>query len=393
MEQSKIIRFIVRHRWRYFAGLLALGAGLWLAQFFVWPASIPSRASFSLSAADEGLRQFFLYKKGMISEVLETVDDEYDGRVVGFRQDVRVVVGEAQFRTQFATQPGVIVPKLAVGDRVVVTAVETGEGQSEYVIVDRYRLPALSWVVGLFCLLVLLVGLWRGFASLLGLAFSFAILVFGVAPNILLGRDPVVVTLVGGALVVLVNTFLSHGLRSQSVLALAATIISLAAGLGAAYAALPAVQLFGTADSTLVFLQSGMLGALQLPAIFMAAIIIGALGVLDDVIVTQIESVHQLSEVNASLSQKELFVRGMAVGRHHIAAVINTLMLAYAAVALPLLLLVLATASEPAWVVLNSEQVAEEIVRSVLGSGALILAVPIATALAAVRYGRRPVLS
>ncbi len=389
MEQSKLVRSMLRYRWHYCAGLLIVGAGLWLAQFFVWPASIPSRASFSLSAADEGLRQFYIYKKGTVSEILESVDDEYDGRVVGFRQDVRVEVAGESIRMLYATQPGVIVPKLAVGDRVVVTAVETGEGPSEYVIVDRYRLPALSWVVGLFCALVLFVGLWRGFASLLGLVFSFAILVFGVAPNILLGRDPVVVTLVGGALVVLVNTFLSHGLRSQSVLALVATIASLAAGLGAAYVALPAVQLFGTADSTLVFLQSGMLGALQLPAVFMAAIIIGALGVLDDVIVTQIESVHQLSQVNASLTQKELFTRGMAVGRHHIAAVINTLMLAYAAVALPLLLLVLATASEPAWVVLNSEQVAEEIVRSVLGSGALILAVPIATVLAALRYGHR----
>lgn len=389
MERNKIVRYMLRYRWYFFSGLLAAGLALWLAQFFVWPASIPGRASFALSAADEGLRQFSVYKQGTITEVVETVEDEYDGRVVGFRQDVRVRVDGTELRTFYATQPGVTVPKLVVNDRVVVTAVETGEGQSEYVIIDRYRLPALAWVVGFFCLLVLLVGLWRGLASLLGLAFSFAVLVFGVAPNILLGHDPVLVTLIGGALVVSVNTFLSHGMRSQSVLALVATIASLAAGLGAAYVALPAVQLFGTADSTLVFLQSGMLGALQLPAIFMSAIIIGALGVLDDVIVTQIESIHQLSQVNALLSQKELFVRGMAVGRHHIAAVINTLMLAYAAVALPLLLLVLATASEPAWVVLNSEQVAEEIVRSVLGSGALILAVPIATALAALRYGQK----
>ncbi len=379
----------MQYRFHILFVLLGVGVALWLAQFFVWPTSIPTKTSFSLSAADEGLRQFDMYQKGRVTEVLETIDDEYDGRVVGFRQDVRVDVAGKQFRTLYATQPGVTVPKLSVGDRVVVTMLKTGEGESEYIIIDRYRLPALTWVVGLFCILVLLVGLWRGLASLFGLAFSFAVLVFGVAPNILLGHDPVLVTLIGGALVVLVNTFVSHGMRSQSVLALAATVVSLVAGLAAAHVALPAVQLFGTADSTLVFLQSGLMGALQLPSVFMAAIIIGALGVLDDVIVTQIESVHQLSLVNTTLSQKELFVRGMAVGRHHIAAVINTLMLAYAAVALPLLLLVLATASEPAWVVLNSEQIAEEIVRSILGSAALILAVPIATVLAAMRYGHQ----
>ncbi len=363
---------------------------MWLAQFVVLPAQLGRVVGFSLAAADQNLSPFMSYARATVIGLEGLREDEYAGKVVSFQQDVRIRMDDKELVTVFATQPGVLVSKLEVGDEVVVARV--GTDPNDYVIVEQYRLPVLWVYIGVFALLVVLVGFWRGFTALVGLAFSVGVLVFGIIPNILLGHSALLTTLIGGAVIVLVNTYLTHGLSKRTALAIASTVSALALGIGLAFYALPHALLFGTADSNALFLQSGLLGALDLSGILLSAIIIGTLGVLDDVVVTQIESVHQLARANCEFSMKDLFVRGMVVGRHHIAAVVNTLFLAYVGVALPLLLLLFVTASQPLWVVLNSEQIAEEIVRTLLGSATLILAVPLATMLAAWVYGKQKLM-
>jgi uncharacterized membrane protein len=146
-------------------------------------------------------------------------------------------------------------------------------------------------------------------------------------------------------------------------------------------------RLFGYGTSDSAVLSFGYQAGIDMRGILLAGIIIGTLGVLDDVTTSQTEAVTQLRAANSSLSTRELFVRAMAIGRHHIASLVNTLVLAYAGSSLPLFLLFSLNQADPWWVILNSEFIAEEIVRTLVGSSILILAVPLATIIAA-RWGR-----
>jgi len=142
-------------------------------------------------------------------------------------------------------------------------------------------------------------------------------------------------------------------------------------------------QLLGLGSEEAMFLQLDPSLTLNLQGLLLSGIIIGTLGVLDDVTASQAAVVDEISKANESLGFKELYKRGLSVGHEHIAALVNTLFLAYAGAALPLFLLFYINKTQPLWVILNGELIAEEIVRTMVGSSALVLAVPITTALAA----------
>lgn len=358
-------------------------------------------AKFSLEAADENLSPFSAFERGSVVEVVSAEDDIFENRVVGWRQVLQVELRASKkvVSVDYSTQPGVPTPKFNKGDKVVLGSIpapvydadtaEQKDAEPLYVIVDRYRLPAILWIVAGFVLLIIVIALARGAASLLGLVFSLVVLLFGIVPNILAGHNPLLVTLIGSLCIVTVSTFLAHGFRRLSVIALVSILCALSLGLLLAFILLPALQLFGTGNSSALLLQAGLQGSLNLSGILLAGIIIGTLGVLDDVIITQVSSVEELSLADGRLSRSELYKKAMAIGRQHIAAVINTLVLAYAGVALPLILLMFVASSQPWWVVLNSEPIAEEIIRTIIGTASLILAVPIATLLA-VRFYAGP---
>jgi len=149
-------------------------------------------------------------------------------------------------------------------------------------------------------------------------------------------------------------------------------------------------RLFGLGSEESLDLQYGALKNINLQGLLLAGIIIGALGVLDDITTAQTAAVAELKLANAKLSFDELYRRGMAVGKEHITSLVNTLALAYAGASLPMLLL-FTVYQQPLWVTLNSEFVVEEVVRTVVGSLALTVAVPITTFLAAYWFSRHPV--
>lgn len=370
--------------------------GLILGRYISLPSS--ARTQFSLEAADQNLSPFSVYGQGVVTEIVNSEDNVFEGRIIGWQQTLEVELRTSKkvVSIDYSTQPGVPAPKFKKGERVVlggipettygIDAAAHNEAELQYVIVDRYRLPVVLWVLTGFALLVMGVALGRGVTSLLGLAFSLGVLLFGIVPNILAGHSPLLTTLVGCACIMTVATFLAHGFRKLSVIALVSTVCSLCVGLLLAFVLLPASQLFGTADSSALLLQAGLNGSLNLSGVLLAGMIVGILGVLDDVVVTQVSSVEELSLAGASLTRMQLYKKAMSIGRQHIAAVINTLVLAYAGVALPLILLMFVASSQPLWVVLNSEPIAEEIVRTIIGTTSLILAVPIATLLAARFY-------
>lgn len=274
--------------------------------------------------------------------------------------------------------------KIKEGDHVFLQVIrnrDSGETMSVFLI-DVKRTSALYWMIGLFIALVLLIGRWRGLAALFGIGVTIAILFGFIFPLILGGSDPVLVTVIGGITILAVNMHLSHGFNKGTLLAFLSTVIGLALVAVFAYVFVGISHLSGLASEEAVLLYFFDTDLIVPKGILLAGIILGAVGVLDDIAVTQSETVHELKKVNPDLSRSELFVAAMRVGRHHIASTVNTLVLAYAGVAVPLILLFLVTPEINAARFLNEEAVFEEIVRTIAGTMGLILTVPLATWLA-----------
>lgn len=279
-------------------------------------------------------------------------------------------------------------PEMAVGDRVEVQAFADPDGATQYFVADFQRLPVLAVLVGLFVLAVLAVGGWHGVRSLLGLAVSLLIVVRFVVPAILAGTNPSLVALVGAMAVMVVTLYLAHGLSPMTTAAIVGTAAALllTVVLGVVFIDQGRITGFSSEEAGLV--QFAVQG-IDLRGLVLAGLIIAALGVLDDVTVSQASTVFAIHDTDRELTWRPLMARAMKVGRDHIASVVNTLFLAYAGASLVLLVL-FSTNGVPVLELVNSEILAVEIVKTVVGSLGLIAAVPLTTALAAAVAVRRP---
>jgi uncharacterized membrane protein len=272
-------------------------------------------------------------------------------------------------------------PPFRVGDRLALAPAAGSGGDDPYVIIDFQRLPALWLLFGLFIAAVVAVGRWQGVRSLLGLALSLAIVVRFVVPAILAGTSPPLVALVGALAIMIVTLYLAHGISEMTTAAVVGTAAALllTIGLGVLFIAYGRISGFASDEAALARLA---VDGLDVQGLVLAGLIIAALGVLDDVTISQASTVFALHETDRRLTWAALFSRAMKVGRDHIASVVNTLFLAYTGASLALLVL-FSTSGLPASELLNSELFAQEIVAIVVGSLGLIAAVPLTTALAA----------
>jgi uncharacterized membrane protein len=294
-----------------------------------------------------------------------------------------------QIETDLPRGPGS--PEIDEGDKLTLIHTEGTASGVEYQILDHQRGTGL-WVLGVaFALAVVAFGRWRGLAALGGLAITFGVLLFFIVPAILDGRSPLLVAIVGSAAIMLSVLYLTHGFTVPTTVAVAGTLASLMlTGLLAA-AATAALHLTGVGTEETNFL-SLTFSDVNMQGLLLAGILIGSLGVLDDVAVTQAVTVSELAHANPALSATRLYRAAARVGRAHITSVINTLVLAYAGASLPLLIL-LSAGNAPVGEALTSQMLTQEIVRSVVGTIGLIAAVPLTTALAAfaaTRRARRP---
>jgi uncharacterized membrane protein len=282
-------------------------------------------------------------------------------------------------------EPGT--PHFAVGDRVVLgwSGGDPADPGS-YQVVDFQRGPSLVWLAVAFAAAVLLLGRWRGLAALAALALSFLVLLVFVLPAILAGHDPLAVAVVGSCLIMFAVLYLTHGPSARTSTAVLGTLLSLAliGVLGAAFAA--ASRLTGLDDQTSNLIATLGTGV-DARGLLLAGMIIGALGVLDDVTVTQTSAVWELHTADPRMGPALLFRSAMRIGRDHVASAVNTLVLAYAGASLPLLLLFTLSGQRLGEVV-TTQDVATEVVRTLVGSIGLVASVPITTALAAVVASR-----
>ncbi len=278
-------------------------------------------------------------------------------------------------------------PDFEVGDEVNLALVQVGEDTFEYYVNDFQRIPTLRLLLGIFIAAVLLISRWHGLRALIGLGASLLIVVQFIVPAILAGSSPPLVALVGAMAVMIVTLYMTHGLNEMTTAAVIGTAASLILTIGLALVFISEGKITGFASDDAVFARFAIEG-LDLQGLVLAGLIIAALGVLDDVTVSQASTVFALHDTNRRLTWGALFARAMKVGRDHIASVVNTLFLAYAGASLALLVL-FSTSGLPMAEIINSEVLAEEIVKTVVGSLGLIAAVPFTTALAATVAVRR----
>ena len=295
---------------------------------------------------------------------------------------VRVTTGPGAGGTATTDLPqGPGAPPLHVGDKVVLLYFpDAVPGGRAYSVIDHQRGTPMIWLLALTALVIVAFGRWRGVSSLAGLAISFAVLLLFVIPAILTGSPPLLVAVVGASAIMFAALYLTHGVTVHTSVAIAGTLASLVVTglLGVGFTG--AMHLTGIASDDDSYLSATQ-GSIDMRGLLLAGIIIGALGVLDDVTVTQAATVAELAEAGPT-TRWQLYRTASRIGRAHVASAVNTIVLAYAGAALPLLLLI-AAGTQPVSQLVTSEFLAQEILRSAVGTIGLVASVPITTALAA----------
>ncbi len=271
-------------------------------------------------------------------------------------------------------------PTFETAERVVLASTPGGPPGFEYQFADRERRSVLAWATIAFALAVIALGRWRGLAALGGLGLSVIVILWLVLPGILNGAPPVLVALVGASVIAFGALYLTHGFQRLTDVALIGTLSALGLTAVLSGLVLTVARISGFSSEEAIFLS--FFEGVDIRGLVLAGTVLGAAGALDDVTVTQASAVNEIWRANPNTTSRELFRRGLAVGRDHIAATVNTLLLAYAGASLPLLVLFVISGQELS-VVANSETVAIEIIRTLVGSIGLVSAVPVTTWLAA----------
>ncbi len=272
-------------------------------------------------------------------------------------------------------------PDVSRGDKLVLSYTPTAERGFQYQFADRQRKPVLFWLAALFALAVVVLGRLRGFTALAGLGASLVVLLAFAVPAIIDGNTPIGVAVVSAAAISYFALYLAHGFTAMTTVALLGTLASLGLTALLAVVFVELAQFSGFASEEATFLAATA-GSIDLRGLLLAGVVIGALGAIDDMTVTQASAIAELHAANPTMGRRRLYLAGIRIGRDHVASTVNTLVLAYAAASMPLLVLFVLSKQSLASVA-NGEVVAIEVVRTLVGSIGLVASVPITTWLAA----------
>jgi len=270
---------------------------------------------------------------------------------------------------------------LAVGQRIYMNYLVTVGGSEMFSVRDIDRRLSIGLLVAAFALVVVWFGRLQGVRSLISLAGSLLVIVYVLLPLLIRGYNPVLMSVLIGILILFVAIFFTHGFNRRSLVAFSGTTIAVILTGVMAFVSIKMLRLSGFFSDETVYLHFSTSGALNFEGLLLGGIIIGVLGVLDDIAISQVAMVKELSETNPNAKPQELYQRALRVGREHVGALVNTIVLAYAGVSLPLLLWFSQSAATFGTII-NNEVFATEIARTVVGSIGLILTVPITTYIA-----------
>ncbi|MGX7732633.1 YibE/F family protein [Rhodococcus sp. 2H158] len=284
-------------------------------------------------------------------------------------------------RTLLEIGPGPGQPDLRVGEEIRLVRQVDPSGATQYSFYDYSRGLPLALIITAFVVVIVAVARWRGLRALIGLLVAFGVLVVFMLPALLDGKPAVPVALVGGAIILYAVLYLAHGVNLRTSSALLGTLASMLLAALLSYLAIWMTHLTGLSEEQNTDVQL-YLEQVSITGLLLAGFIIGSLGVLNDVTITQAASAFELAALDPTASRRKVFSSAMRVGRDHIASTVYTLVLAYAGGALPLLLL-FSVAGRSISDVLTGDAVAIEVVRACVGGIALALSVPLTTGIAA----------
>jgi len=339
-------------------------------------------------SAQEPFRQD-TYHKARVEAVLEEGSRSINGLELPY-QIVRVTMLDGALKDREITiDHGTIftIDKakfVRPGQTVVVVQTLGPDSQFLYQIIDVYRLDSLIPFLLLFVISVIILSQWRGVGSIVGMAISLLVIAKFIVPQILAGNDPLIISIVGCLFIMVVTIYLAHGFSRQTTVALVSTFITLIITGSISIVLVKLMHLTGLGTDDAYSLKLGASAIINFKGLLLGGILIGALGVLDDVTTGLTASMFELKKANTGLSFIQLANAGLRVGREHVSSLVNTLVLAYAGASLPIFIILITNPNNyPLWSTLNSEMAVEEIVRTLSGSIGLITAVPLTTILAA----------
>lgn len=403
-------------RWIVIVSLAVIGIGVVAGAVVLWPSNSDHAIPMQFRSADGGsIRAVDGQVVGQVradclNPLAGTAQDSSEFQIEGkaelgpcIQSTVRIDSGDDEGRytllevptnrAQSGTEPGAVTqsrgspdqpqagqPTLNTGDKLRLSVVPGPDGTPRYTFFDFNRtVPTLVWAF-LFVAAITLVAAWRGFRSIIGLAFAFLVLGVFTLPAILDGESPVAVAVVSSAAILFVVLYLAHGVSLRTSSALLGTLMSLMLAGLLSWLAIDTMHLTGLSGDQTTNLQVYQ-GSISISGLLLAGFIIGTLGVLNDVTITQASAAFELAAAGES-TRLGTFRAAMRVGRDHIASTVYTLVFAYAGSALPLLLL-FSVAQQPFGSLITTDAVAVELARSFVGGIAIALSVPLTTVIAA----------
>ena len=291
---------------------------------------------------------------------------------------VKVLEGQWKNKTVPVRIPEESKSAIRVGTAVwMLYDVDAASTGTPFLFTDIKRGNALLILAALYVVVVLAVAGRRGFLALLGLLASSLVIVFFILPALMAGQPPMLVTLAGVGAIMFLSVYLAHGVTIRTTTALIGTLLGLLITVLLAYIGTRAVGISGASDEDALILGT-QLPVLSLPSLFMCGVVIAGLGALNDVTITQASAVWELDETDPLMNRRKLFSRAMRIGRDHIASTVYTLAFAYVGTALPTLILAMLS-QRPFLELLTVSQISEEIVRTLVASVGLVLAIPATT--------------
>lgn len=331
-----------------------------------------------------------------VVEVVRQQNTALTDGTTALQQDLRLIGLEDEFKGKTMNYLGIgdldVVKKniYHVGDTVLVLASIDDQGNYHYYVTDFVRTKSLLYLTIIFVFILFAVSGTKGIRALLSLIFSFLVIMKYIVPQILDGADPIIVTIIGSFVILFAVIYLSEGWTKEAHVGVASIFISLLITIFLSWVFVDMAKLSGAASEESAFLVGIGARAINFKGLLLAGIIIGALGVLDDIVIAQVAAVRELAETDARMSRWQLFRKAYSIGLSHISSMTNTLFLAYAGASLAVLILFSSgTSGYNTWTqAINNETLATEIVRTLAGSVGLILAVPISTLIATLVYKR-----
>ncbi len=256
------------------------------------------------------------------------------------------------------------------------------DGRNTYAVSQPYRLHVLLIFTGLFLVCLFAFGGLQGVRGLLSLCASIGLIAYVLLPGILAGISPLLLAIGVAGVIIIAGSYITHGINRTTSAAVVGMLVTVAITGLLAYAAVHFGRLSGFSSEEATYLNFDTRGSIDFVGLLLGGLVIGLLGILYDAAISQAIAVEELWAMGREATRKHVFARAMRIGREHIGALVNTLAIAYVGAYLPLLLLFKLTSTQGPWVTINQEMFATEILRTLVGSTGLILAVPITTAVA-----------